>query len=287
MPEGYCHHTMKLFVMTDLEGVAGVMNSKDWIYSTSEYYEHAKRLLTEEVNAAVRGFLAGGFDEVIAYDGHGTGGMDAELLHPEAKIMRGYDRGPDGWKIYPFGIDKSYDALAFVGQHAKAGTPNSHLTHTMSWNFLDTTVNGVSIGEYGMMVLSCGELGIPVIFASGEKALCEEAAALCPWVITAAVKEGTIPGLGNDLDAQQWENYHQGVISLAPPKARQIIQQQAKLAADQFTRNRSAFKPLVLEKPYTIITKYRDSKDGNGPARTVTASHAQSVSECMNAMFRL
>ncbi|GEM_PF-7108905 len=54
-------------------------------------------------------------------------------------------------------------------------------------------------------------------------------------------------GKSNDLDAQQWENYHQGVISLAPSKARQVIQQQAKLAAEQFTTNRPAFKPLVLE----------------------------------------
>ena len=286
-PEGYFQPGMKLFIMTDLEGVAGVMNSRDWIYSSSKYYETAKRLLTEEVNAAVHGFLAGGFQEILVYDAHCDGAINVELLHPEARIMRGYDRGADGSKVYPFGIDKSFDALAFVGQHAKPGTPFSHLTHNMWWNYLDTTVNGVSVGEYGMMVLSAGELGVPVVFASGEKALCEEAAALCPWVITAAVKEGTIPGTGNDLDAQQWENYHQGVISLAPSKARQVIQQQAKLAAEQFSRNRVAFKPLALEKPYTVVTRYRDSKDGNGPARTVTASHPESVSQSMNAMFRL
>ncbi len=184
---------MKLFIMTDLEGVAGVMNATDWIYSTGKYYETAKRFLTEEVNAAVRGFLAGGFDEIIVYDGHGPGAMNVEFQHPEAKLMRGYDRGPDGRRVYPFGIDKSCDALAFVGQHAKPGTSNSHLTHNQSWNFLDTTVNDVSVGEYGMLVLSAGELGIPVIFASGEKALCEEAVALCPWVITAAVKGARSP----------------------------------------------------------------------------------------------
>lgn len=42
--------------MTDLEGVAGVINGSDWLCPTGRYYEVARRLLTQEVNAAIRAF---------------------------------------------------------------------------------------------------------------------------------------------------------------------------------------------------------------------------------------
>ena len=38
---------MKLAIMTDLEGVAGVINVKDWIYPDSKYYEKGKELLAK------------------------------------------------------------------------------------------------------------------------------------------------------------------------------------------------------------------------------------------------
>ena len=53
----------RLFIMTDLEGVAGVISGKDYLYPTGRYYETARRLLTEEVNAAIAGFAAAGFDD--------------------------------------------------------------------------------------------------------------------------------------------------------------------------------------------------------------------------------
>ena len=42
-------HSMKIAIMTDCEGVAGVINSTDWIHPDSKYYEQTKVLLTEEV----------------------------------------------------------------------------------------------------------------------------------------------------------------------------------------------------------------------------------------------
>ena len=57
---------MRIYLVTDLEGVCGVMNFRDWCTPESRYYEEAKRLLTAEVNAAVEGFLAGGAAEVTA-----------------------------------------------------------------------------------------------------------------------------------------------------------------------------------------------------------------------------
>lgn len=269
---------MKIYIMTDLEGVAGVVNSADWLGPTSRYYETAKRLLTEEINSAIRGFIEGGFDEFVIADGHGHGGIDIELLDSRANLMRGWSKKP-----YPFGLDKSYSAAAFVGQHAKAGTEFSHLTHTGWWNCLDFAINGVSVGEYGQITLVAGELGIPVIFASGEKALCIEAQSLTPWVITAAVKEGTIGGTGSELSGEDYEHFHEGAIHLSPYKSRELIFAQAKYAAQEFQKNSSQFKPICLTPPYKLEQKFRPYK--GKPATVITYDHPDSIISLLNSRY--
>ena len=70
---------MKVYIKTDLEGVAGVLDSaerccpRDWgSFSRveSRYFEKAKRLLTMEVNAAIEGFFEAGAREILVGDGH-------------------------------------------------------------------------------------------------------------------------------------------------------------------------------------------------------------------------
>ena len=51
---------MNIYIMTDLEGVAGVLDYDNWCTPESRYYETAKELLTLEVNAAIEGFFEGG-----------------------------------------------------------------------------------------------------------------------------------------------------------------------------------------------------------------------------------
>ena len=78
---------MKIYVICDLEGVAGVIDhrqqcqwdvSREWF---PRYYEQARRLATLELNALVEGALEGGAKEIVAWDGHGNfpGGLDVEL----------------------------------------------------------------------------------------------------------------------------------------------------------------------------------------------------------------
>jgi D-aminopeptidase len=64
----------RIFIMTDIEGVAGVTSFKDQTFGDGRYHDHAKRLLTAEVNAAVEALLEGGVEEVLVADGHGPGG---------------------------------------------------------------------------------------------------------------------------------------------------------------------------------------------------------------------
>ncbi|MCJ7750153.1 MAG: M55 family metallopeptidase, partial [Armatimonadetes bacterium] len=73
---------MRVFIATDLEGVGGVLLDEQ-VNGSSAAYERARRQLTQEVNAAVEGALAGGATEVLVDDGHASGfNFIYEELHP-------------------------------------------------------------------------------------------------------------------------------------------------------------------------------------------------------------
>jgi len=267
---------MKIYIVTDLEGVAGVMGVDDYLWAASRYYEAARRLLTEEVNAAVRGFAAGGFDEIVVADLHGGGGMDIELLDPRARLMRGW---PERW---PFLLDETYDAIAFVGQHAKSGTPRAHIAHTQWWTYLDISVNGVSIGEYGQHVLTADELDIPVIFGSGDAAFCAEALAFTPWVETVSGKQGTTPGTGDDLDAEAYSHANESAIHMHPEVVRPMIEQGALKAAQRLAQKPESFGRVDIKPPYTMTVLYR-GKQGQ-PPRQADHEHPSSVAALFNML---
>ncbi len=261
---------VKLFIMTDLEGVAGVINGADWLYPTGRYYETAKRFLTNEINAAIRAFTDHGFDEIVVADGHGAGAVNIELLDRRAKLIRGW--GP---VVRPFGLDRSFHAMAYVGQHAKAGTPFSHLTHTGWWDVRDQRLNGVSIGEYGEGAFGAGELGVPLIFASGELAFTKEVAALTPWVVTASVLEGTIGGSGDELSGEEYERFHEGALHLHPEAANDLIEIRARESVQLFAKDRQRFKLLKLDPPYRLECDTRSYRGKAGA--TSVKEHPDSI----------
>lgn len=134
--------TMRVYIMTDLEGAAGVANYPDWCMRTSPHYARACRYLTEEVNASIAGFRESGATAITVVDGHGQGGIDRTILDHDVEFLR--VRGPNP---YPFGLDRGYDVMAWVGQHAKAGTPYGHLPHTYSFNVWTTGSMGNRSGS--------------------------------------------------------------------------------------------------------------------------------------------
>ena len=179
---------MKIYIVTDLEGPAGV---NMWVQTregaTPENLA-AKHLLTAETNAAISGILDAEPDcEITVLDGHGSGGLIYELLHPRAKyIMHGALAGYD---LYANAA--SYDALMFVGQHAMAGTPAAPLCHTFSSLAVEYyKLNGQFIGETGYVAAQFGYYNVPTIFLAGDDKACLEAKSHIPEIITVTTKEG-------------------------------------------------------------------------------------------------
>ena len=83
---------MKVFIVSDLEGVSGVTNPGQ-IVGGSPMYEESRRLYTEEMNAAVRGAKAAGATEIVVMDCHGAGGgwsfnsLVHDLLDPDCEYV--------------------------------------------------------------------------------------------------------------------------------------------------------------------------------------------------------
>jgi len=274
---------MKIFIMTDMEGVSGVLDSEQCCKAEGMYYQSCRVLLTEEVNAAVRGFFKGGAEEVLVRIGHRTDSVVPELLDPRAFLASGHST-----PLWPWGLDRSFAALAFVGQHAKAGTAFSHLAHTGNMRTLDQRVNGLSIGEYGMMALCAMELGIPTIFASGEEALCREAEALTPGVVTVPGKRGLAPDDGSSarLDLRHYRLAKTAALHFPAAQVRRRIEEGAEKALRKLLADPGSFRYPELKLPCYAVREYRaDPDDPKDPAPFAVAGRADSFIDACNRII--
>jgi len=179
---------MKVYLMTDLEGVAGVYTWENRADDSRENHERRMRQrkwLAREVNAAADGFFAAGATDVIVNDGHGAGyTIDLDEIDPRVEIIHGRER--------PFWLPliETCDVTGIVGAHAKAGTPLGCLRHSMSDTVRGYWLNGVSMGELGMQAAIAGHYGIPFVFISGDSWACRELRKLCKECVTVSVKHG-------------------------------------------------------------------------------------------------
>lgn len=234
---------MRIFVICDLEGMAGVVDHRKQCWFDGDHYLQARRLATLELNALVEGALEGGATEIWAWDGHGgfPGGIDVELMHPECQLLMG--AGDEG----PVGLDKSFDAMFLLGFHAMAGTPGGVLAHSFWPGIAGCWVNGQPIGEIGVNIHSAGEHDVPTVFIAGDRAAVEEARALIPDIEGVIVKEGLTTNV-NGLE--------QGpMLSLAPCKARDLIREAARRAMGRI----GEINPFAYKGPYLCRTRFLES----------------------------
>jgi D-amino peptidase len=229
---------LKVFISVDMEGITGVVNRED-VSEEGKDYEYFREVMTREVNAAIEGAVAAGATDIVVRDSHSTArNLLPELLDQHARLLRDWSGGPMSMMD---GLDSSFDAAIFIGYHAKAGTPNALLEHTMSGRDIrDISINGVSLPEAGINALIAGSFGVPVVFVAGERALCEQAAALLGTVETVAVKEG----VGN------------GALNLHPEVARQRI----RSGVEKALRNLEKYRPYTMEAPYTLTINYKNEE---------------------------
>ncbi|MCC7408525.1 MAG: M55 family metallopeptidase [Phycisphaeraceae bacterium] len=246
-PEGrcVCHpqplppHPMIIFLMTDMEGLAGI-DHWDQCYhpdDASPVYQYGREQLTADVNAAVAGCFDAGATEVRVLDGHGRNqnrGFIPEKLDPRVTRVWIAQENPRRFE----GLDASVTAVAIVGQHAMAGTLHAFLDHTQCpKEICRYLISGQEHGEMSQLALYAGSFHRPLIYASGDDALCAEAHRLFPHVLTTPTKH-----------SRSWST-----CDLYPPEVvRQNIRQD--IARALTTSNRPpAWQP---KPPYTIEIEF-------------------------------
>ncbi len=226
---------MKVYMMTDFEGISGVRTIEEVRTGTAKY-EAARKFLCGDVNAAVAGAFDGGATEVLVRDGHASGfNFVLEMMDPRALYT-----GPGGGSWCPM-LDESFDAAFLVGAHAMAGTPNAFLEHTMSsTSWLNYSINGRKFGEQGMFAAVCGYFGIPLVLVTGDEAACAEAREFFPGCETVAVKYAI--------------NRNSAVV-IHPEKAQQMIREAAKRAL----KPAGKVEPLKIDYPAEVVLEFTRS----------------------------
>lgn len=167
---------MKILISVDIEGVAGVFHAEQTRAGNTEY-ERARRLMTDEANAAIRGAFDGGATSVLVNDSHGGfRNLLPDLLDPRAQVVLGKPRvlGMMG------GLEQGCDGVFMVGYHARSQS-RGVLAHTInSFAFARVWLQGQELGEAGLYGALAAEQGVPVLLASGDDVFKAETEPLFP-----------------------------------------------------------------------------------------------------------
>jgi D-amino peptidase len=143
--------------------------------------------MTEEVLACIQGARNAGAGEIIVKDAHGPAvNIDPTRMPSGVTLLR-------GWTGHPYmmveGIDKSFDAALFVGYHSSASRTGNPMSHTLS-PCVYLKINGVLASEFTLYSYACAIEGVPTVFLSGDKMLCNDFMYLHPGLVTCPVKDG-------------------------------------------------------------------------------------------------
>lgn len=177
---------LKIYISADMEGVVGTVTDEQLGPSGFEY-ERARRWMTEEVNAAIRGARAAGATKIMVSDSHGNGqNLLLDELPEDITVIRSWPRP----LAMMAGIDETFDGAIFIGYHASTDNSAGVRAHTMSSARLTSVkLNGVPVPETGINAAVAGHFGVPVIMLSGDDVIANEATALLGDVETAVVKQ--------------------------------------------------------------------------------------------------
>ncbi|HHX28441.1 MAG: M55 family metallopeptidase [Bacillota bacterium] len=233
---------MKVFISVDMEGVCGVVNWNQTQHG-KEDYERFRRLMTQEVNAAVEGAFAAGAKDIVVNDSHGSmRNVVIEDLNPDIRLITGSSKPMSMME----GLTADFDAVFLVGYHSQASSTGV-LNHTYTGRVAHYWVNGMVMGETGMNALIAGHYGVPVVLVTGDSVVTKEAEELLGKVTTVTVKE----------PRSQFS-----ALCLHPSKAREIIKEGAKRALE----NLAEAKPLVPVTPSTVRLQFHTSGQADGAA---------------------
>jgi D-amino peptidase len=232
---------MKILIAADMEGITGVTNW-DQVDPNHAEYPRFRRLMTGDINAAVRGVCGAGVDEILVTDGHDRGtNILLEELDPVAHLICG-DYSP---LAMVQGVDQGVDGIIFIGYHARAGSQNAILDHTWSSRRVaNLWLNDILVGEYGLNGAVAGHFNVPVLMLTGDQTACAQATELLGRIETVVVKAA--------LSRMAAE-------CLPPQITEERIKKAASLAVKRL-QSGDAPKPFVVSTPVHVTIDFNTSE---------------------------
>jgi D-amino peptidase len=264
---------VKILIAADMEGVTGVVHW-DQVMPGNPDYPRFRKLMTEDVNAAVRGAFAGGATAVTVADGHNNGrNIMIEELDPRSVLTSGT---PAPLSMVS-GVDEGVSGAMFIGYHGRMGAINAILDHTWS----DERVSGLWIndrafGEAGLNGAVCGHFDVPIIMASGDQTLCAE------------VKEF----FGEQVETVQVKKAvsRMSAECLPPLVTMKLIEEAAQHAVEKLGNNKAG-KPFKITQPIKMTLEFEQSDMADraafmpGAKRTIDR-RVEYVAEDMVTIYR-
>ena len=211
----------KIYISADMEGLTGSVTG-DQLGPSGFEYAAFRRIMTQEVLAAIEGARAAGAGEILVSDSHGNGeNMLLDMFPDDIRIVRSWPRP----LMMMEGIDETFAGAIFIGYHAGTTNPDGVRAHTMSSGRLaDVRINDVSVPEAGINAAIAGYFGVPVIMITGDDAIAAEATEIIGDIETAVVKQAIsfhaattmTPQAGQDLIRRTAEHAVSRIGELAP-----------------------------------------------------------------------
>jgi D-amino peptidase len=231
---------MKILIATDMEGITGVVN---WDQVTPGHFEYPRfrKLMTQDVNAAIKGAFEGGATEVVVADGHWYGtNILIEELDPRARLNSSTSA--------PFamlqGIGEEVNGVIYVGYHARQGSQNAVLDHTWSSKCVaNLWLNETLVGEFGLNGALAGYFGVPVIMVTGDQTACAQTVELLGQMVSVVVKQAT-----GRTSAE----------CLGPEITSKLIADGARRAVQNLKRQTVA-EPFILDLPILVTVDFMTS----------------------------
>jgi D-amino peptidase len=233
---------MKVYISADIEGATGLVAWAQCGRPDGKHYDYefARRMMTHDVNAAIRGARSGGATEIVVRDAHGSmKNLLIDSLEPGIQLISGSGGMTDG-------LDESFQVVFLVGYHAMAGAKYGVMAHTLTGGVHSLSLNGHSCGEIALAAAFAGEQNIPVALVTSDDQGCFEARAAIPDLEIAVTKYG----MGR----------YQGRL-LHPNETSKLIEQAAERAMS------SPAAPFKLESPVQIDLAFNRSEDADACSR--------------------
>jgi len=227
---------LKVYISVDMEGVAGTVTPDQLLPSGFEY-ERFRGFMTQEALAAVSAAKEAGASQIVVSDSHGNGeNMLIEKFPNDVRVVRSWPRHLGMMA----GIDRTFNAVIFIGYHASTHNMRGVRAHTFSSASLTrVALNGTPVSEGAFNAAIAGDLGVPVVMISGDDAAIADVRSLV----------GPIEG----AETKRYLGFH-SADTLTPQAACDLIRQSAAKALHRI----GDFKPYVVRHPVTLDVTFKN-----------------------------